>query len=378
MTFRDELSRLQRLVEDFASENEARILELQSRADRLLQAAQKIAPSWNGSALESYYDLYFGDFEIPPGSHRINPVTVALGRGEMPPGWRRRTVEEIGARIEGIAGESIDKVQAETSALRDEVNGLREELLNGLAPLRKMKGVEDEVAQLTRLDGLDLEKKAAVYADKQRPKQHVGTIYEMGQNAVLPHHLYFESLAYEARSRTTSALEFMKLNRRLLRQLDANFSPTAKTLGSEEGFVVGEKIFIGHGHSNVWKDLRDFLERRLGLSCDDFEAVATAGIPHAERLGEMLDNAAFAFLVLTGEDETGDGRLTARANVIHEVGLFQGRLGFRRAIVLLEEGCEEFSNIAGLGQIRFPTGDVMAKSEEIRRVLERDELVEMG
>ena len=29
----------------------------------------------------------------------------------------------------------------------------------------------------------------------------------------------------------------------------------------------------------------------------------------------------------------------ARMNVIHEVGLFQGRLGFERAIVLLEEGC---------------------------------------
>jgi predicted nucleotide-binding protein len=74
---------------------------------------------------------------------------------------------------------------------------------------------------------------------------------------------------------------------------------------------------------------------------------------------------------MTGEDAHPDGQ-HARENVIHEVGLFQGRLGFERAIVLLEDGCRSFSNIDGLGQIRFPKGDVNAKTEEIRQVLERE------
>lgn len=34
--------------------------------------------------------------------------------------------------------------------------------------------------------------------------------------------------------------------------------------------------------------------------------------------------------------------------LIHEAGLFQGHLGFEQAILLLEDGCEEFSNIYGL------------------------------
>ena len=79
---------------------------------------------------------------------------------------------------------------------------------------------------------------------------------------------------------------------------------------------------------------------------------------------------------MTGEDEQTDGKVRARENVVHEVGLFQGKLGFSRAIVLLEEGCEEFSNIHGLGQIRFPKGNIAAKFEDIRAVLEREELVE--
>jgi len=67
-----------------------------------------------------------------------------------------------------------------------------------------------------------------------------------------------------------------------------------------------------------------------------------------------------------------NGEMQARMNVIHEVGLFQGRLGFERAVILLEEDCKEFSNIEGLGQIRFRRNDIRAKFDEIRRVLERE------
>lgn len=66
----------------------------------------------------------------------------------------------------------------------------------------------------------------------------------------------------------------------------------------------------------------------------------------------------------------------ARENVVHEVGLFQGHLGFRKAIILLEEGCSEFSNIVGLSQIRFPQSNISACFEEIRLVLEREGIIE--
>jgi len=75
---------------------------------------------------------------------------------------------------------------------------------------------------------------------------------------------------------------------------------------------------------------------------------------------------------MTAEDQQTTGEYLPRMNVVHEAGLFQGRLGFERAIVLLEDGCEEFSNITGLGQIRFTKGDILSRSEEIRMVLERE------
>jgi hypothetical protein len=138
------------------------------------------------------------------------------------------------------------------------------------------------------------------------------------------------------------------------------------------------RVFIGHGRSCCWEQLRDLLRDRLHLEWEEFNRVPAAGVSTQERLKEMIENVAFAFLVMTAEEDREGGKLAARDNVIHEVGLFQGSLGFRRAVILLEEGCDEFGNITGLSQIRFPSGDLIAKSEEIRRVLEREGLVKAG
>jgi predicted nucleotide-binding protein len=142
--------------------------------------------------------------------------------------------------------------------------------------------------------------------------------------------------------------------------------------GPSERSIVKESIFIGHGHSHTWKDLQYFLQSSLGLKCIEFNSESAAGQTNKERLEKMLDQANFAFLVMTGEDERADGTVHARENVIHEIGLFQGRLSFKRAIILLEEGCEEFSNIHGLVQIRFPKEQIAAVSEQIRDVLKRE------
>lgn len=137
----------------------------------------------------------------------------------------------------------------------------------------------------------------------------------------------------------------------------------------------GERVFIGHGQSPIWRELKDFLSERLGLPWDEFNREAVAGFTTFERISEMLDNANFAFLIMTAEDEHPDTSIHARQNVVHEVGLFQGCLGPKKAIILLENGCEEFSNIVGLSQIRFPKDHIAAAFEEIRRVLEREDII---
>ena len=134
-------------------------------------------------------------------------------------------------------------------------------------------------------------------------------------------------------------------------------------------------VFIGHGRSTVWTSLRDLLTNKFHLPYEEFNREPRAGYSTKEVLVKMLDGARFAFLVMTPEDEHEDKKLHARENVVHEIGLFQGRLGFEKAIVLVEQGCEEFSNITGLTQIRFPKGNIRAIAEDIREVLEREGLI---
>lgn len=131
-------------------------------------------------------------------------------------------------------------------------------------------------------------------------------------------------------------------------------------------------IFIGHGRSPAWRDLAFLLTERMELSYEEYNRESQAGRTTKERLLELLDKCTFAFLISTGEDDQADGTKRARQNVVHEVGLFQGRYGWERAIVLLEDGCGEFSNITGVGQIRFAKGNVRSAAEEIRQVLERE------
>lgn len=139
--------------------------------------------------------------------------------------------------------------------------------------------------------------------------------------------------------------------------------------------LLKPRIFVGHGRSETWRSLGQFVVERLGLDLLEFSRVSPAGVTTTDRLAEFLQVSDFAFLVLTAEDEHVDGKISARANVVHELGLFQGRLGPKRAIAVLEDGCDEFSNIAGLGQIRFPRGTIGSCFEEVRKVLEREGLL---
>jgi len=156
--------------------------------------------------------------------------------------------------------------------------------------------------------------------------------------------------------------------------------PTLETSAREDQrkrkmTAAGKTVFVGHGRAGIWRELKDFLKEKLHLSVEEFNSVAVAGVTTASRLEEILDSVAFAFLVMTAEDEQPDGKYRARENVVHEAGLFQGRLGFKKAIILLEEGCEEFSNIHGLNRITFPKNNISSVFETIRQVLEREGLV---
>lgn len=225
--------------------------------------------------------------------------------------------------------------------------------------------LQEEAEKLTTYSSTD-------FVNYASPSGNVGTrdTVVFGQGVQTPPHISVLSEGMALGSPGVACGELAKVAKRAASHL----AKQERHLRRNE--EIGTNVFIGHGRSPVWRDLKDFVQDRLRLPWDEFNRVPVAGITNIARLSQMLEDAAIAFLVMTAEDEQADGEMRARENVVHEAGLFQGRLGFSKAIVLLEEGCEEFSNIHGLGQIRFPKGDIKVAFEEIRRVLEREGLIE--
>ncbi len=131
-------------------------------------------------------------------------------------------------------------------------------------------------------------------------------------------------------------------------------------------------IFIGHGGSKQWSELKDHLHDKHSYEIEAYEIGARAGHEIRDILEDMLDKSSFAILVMTGEDKDAEGKIHARENVIHELGLFQGKLGFDKAIILLEEGTEEFSNIKGINQIRFSKGNIKETFGDVLATLKRE------
>jgi hypothetical protein len=316
--------------------------------------------------------VYYEDFQRPPPGARFDQewglgdhVLPGIGtRGQ----WQEFDPGDVKSAIYSLAN-SPDLEPARSAArhaaevfgsARDEAASVLEVKLSRASDpfLSQLKGGLEKLQPLSAHD----------VARQWSPTRHVITrdTVALGQGNLVPPHI---EVVAEVVS-ITHSFDICEAAAGLCRK-------AASHLERKNRRKVGTKVFIGHGGSAAWHELKDFVRDRLGLPWDEFNRVPVAGLTNIARLSEMLDAAAIAFLVLTAEDEMAGGDIQSRMNVVHEAGLFQGRLGFTKAIVLLEEGCKEFSNIQGLGQIRFPKGRISAVFEDVRRVVEREELLSL-
>lgn len=132
------------------------------------------------------------------------------------------------------------------------------------------------------------------------------------------------------------------------------------------------KVFVGHGQSTQWRDLKDHLHEQHEYVVEAYEIGARTSHTVKEVLEQMMESSSVALLVFTAENTDIEGLSHARENVIHELGLFQGRLGWSKAAVVLEDGVQEFSNIQGTTQIRFSRGRIAEAYGPILAFLRRE------
>lgn len=344
--------------------------------DALESAADQVGKSWSGSFVGYQSRVYYRNLEPPPpGAHfssewGFKNVLSNDTKGQ----WEEHNFDLVQRTIREAAGHP-DLLPAQN--LAEEAREVFEDSQNEIVSILTVMLEERDDSVIV---GLKKETKnlkplgASNFAESILPKQYWSRdSLAMSQGLHVPPHLDILADVFAMRSSVQQCGELAKVAKRAASHAARRERRSGER--REISKVSGKKIFIGHGGSFVWRDLKDFLQERLRLPWDEFNRGPVAGMANTERLSQMLDDAAMAFLVMTAEDEQKDMKMNARLNVVHEAGLFQGRLGFRKAIVLLEEGCEEFSNIQGLIQIRFPKGDISARFEKIREILEREELI---
>jgi hypothetical protein len=115
----------------------------------------------------------------------------------------------------------------------------------------------------------------------------------------------------------------------------------------------GDGVFISHGGHADWHSVKHFLESELRLPVLHFEAESWGGRPVTDALTKYLDTCGYAICVLTAEDRNPGGVRMARQNVLHEVGLFQGRYGFDRVVVIADQACDYVPHAAVGSVLRY-------------------------
>lgn len=348
----------------------------EEQLDKLEELANEVGRAWSGSCLGYHSRVYYKDLQpVPPGARFSKEwgFSDSYMLRETVGEWIEYDFEDIVTSIKTKSGvENFESFENSVKEVMEIFEDSQSEILSSITPI--LSGNKED-AFLTDLS--EKIKKERIHTPQQYTNAKLPSGQQMSRdmNAIqagirVPPHISVLASCYGNRSPFVACLNLSKLARRLASHLE---NIDKANLRSER---IGTNVFIGHGRSHVWKDLKDFIQDRLHLPWDEFNRIPVAGFTNTARLSQMLDDAAFAFVLMTAEDEQIDGKMHARMNVIHEAGLFQGRLGFEKAILLLEDGCEEFSNVQGLGQIRFPSGNISAVFEEIRRVLEREQLIE--
>ena len=373
MTIADDLCQ----IADEADQTLTRIRDesLQKPLTAIRKVCEEAKRAWSGSNIGYHATVYFEGIRPKPPEAQFSGEWGMMDRWpthQPHPGWRvmdhQTVIDELLARAGKPDLEAIGKTLA---PIQETFSSLKERAISLLTAAVTEQPDTFITRKLRQVEALKLASPHTIELSALPSGQHMTRdMRAMSQGLqVAPH----QSLIAHAFSATVlvNGIETLASSAREaashLKRLETR---------RHKASTVGTNVFIGHGRSMLWRELKDLIEERLHLPVDEFNSIPVAGITTTARLSELLDAAAIAFLVMTAEDEQIDGKIRARENVVHEVGLFQGRLGFTRAIVLLEEGCEEFSNIHGLGQIRFPKGNVSAKFEDIRAILEREGLIE--
>ena len=248
---------------------------------KIMERVNEAERAWSGSYLGYQSCVYYEDLQpVPPGAYfdpewGFDRFSKSLGNCE------EFDYEGLIKHITGVVPPDTYESFKRTRDLGIEnFNRLKDDLLSVL----NLLGDGDEYLSARKLKISKLVNRSA---------QEIGTSNFPGLKMIcydrraangrlrLPPHkaisVELTSFAYPFEAMKTLAETADQILKHLERKFGVEM--TAKK--------VGRHIFIGHGRSLVWRDLKDFIKDKLNLRYDEFNRVPIAGITNIDRLKDL-------------------------------------------------------------------------------------------
>ena len=360
-----------RAIEARLEEKLAATKSMRETVQKLDDEAGRVGKAWCGSSMGNHAKVYYDGLEpVPPEAYWDTEwgMEGGHGRSRRRGVWRIYTIDEVKNEIYSRCGTT----EAEISDYADRLFRTFEEAERELLGILEQS--DRDVAEATRerlLKDTKAQRSSLTTADHEAARMAQAHMASMSRDR--------ENIAQGA---VPAAHHHVLAGVEAVRRLEWGVEQLGKIAGEihhatrrqktrREGETMhGSKVFIGHdGRSHAWRAVKDHLEAK-GFIVEEFERAGVAGKQVKDRLEEMMEGAGWAVLVITARD-TGNG--TVSANVIHEIGYAQGRLGWEKAIILLQGGCELPSNLSGTVRLGFKDENVKSVFADLIKALGGEE-----
>lgn len=361
------IDELRTIIEDLrAATRFTNDLAFGSTLNSLLKNIKKVEHAWFGSWFGYRANVYYIDFDSPPLEKYVgnnwgdeSDPSFELRNDAV---WCNYSDTQVDRAIEdGIARSDISNAFDHTRQWIDKFEERKEDILAIISIAQTShSSLFDRLANRTAQ--LHIPSIDEIIESKRPDKLQAQNPLVQQQGIRIPPHIRYYARVIRSIRAAKNVYELSKVVENTIAQIQR----VRTTEASPQ--INGNKVFIGHGRSRLWLELKEFLKDTLNYEIAEFNEEPAAGIHTVANLERLLNESRFAFLIMTGEIDI-EGKRFPRPNVIHEAGLFQARLGFDRAIILLEEGCEIFSNINGLTWIPFHRDNISSAFEDIREIL---------
>ena len=269
--------------------------EVSGPLSKLQDAASKIGKAWSGSSIGYHANVYYENLEQPPPGARFSQEWGLMDQTfiqETRGSWVEYNPDELKARIRSIAG-NPDLGQARE--LEDRAHQLFED---AHAEIHSILTTELEVHDdpfLVRLneeiESLELVSTSDIIKMARGGNAVIATRDQtaLGQGFFKPPHLSIFAEVGVIRNTVNACLQLSKIAKR------AGSHIAKRQRRDKREMEIGTNVFIGHGRSLVWMELKEFIHDRLRLPWDEFNRIPVAGVTNITRLSQMLDDAAIAF-----------------------------------------------------------------------------------